>query len=204
MSILSSSVSITRYRVDGQIEESVVDVVEEGLRKNSITHGEEEPSDKIVGWTTFEKPFSPNFDRSSFVIGSYFIFSLRIDKKTIPSKIFKKEYSIEVAKQLEESGREFLARNEKKAIREQVTNVLSLRIPSTPYIYDVLWIYEESLLWFFSTQQSANEELETLFLKSFKLHLIKLFPYTIADRIVSLSDTEKDKLSKLSPIKLVE
>ncbi|MCP4760142.1 MAG: recombination-associated protein RdgC [archaeon] len=198
MGILSSSASITRYHVKGEIEKDILKTVMDGLKKKTITEIDDEPFEKVAGWTSFDNPFTPDFETSSCVIGTSLVFSLRIDKKSIPSKIIKKYYTLEIAKKLAESGRERLSRNEKKSIKEHVTNVLSLRIPATPNIYDVIWNYEESDLWFFSNQKAANEELETLFAKSFNLSLIRLFPYTMADLMVGLSEKERDILSKLS------
>ncbi len=106
-----------------------------------------------------------------------------------------------MAKKLAESGREHLSRNEKKDIKEHVTNVLILRIPATPNIYDIIWNYEESSLWFFSNQKAANEELETLFSKSFRLSLVRLFPYTMAEIAAGLTDKESDFLSTISRTK---
>jgi hypothetical protein len=83
-------------------------------------------------------------------------------------------------------------------IREHVSSVLSLRIPAIPNVYDLVWSYEEGLLWFFSTLKSANEELETMFLKSFQLPLIRLFPYTTADLAMGLSEQQRDVLVNLS------
>ena len=86
-----------------------------------------------------------------------------------------------------------------KMVREHVLNMLSLRIPATPNIYDLIWNYEASSLWFFTNLKGANEDLETLFFKSFNLRLIRLFPYTSADITAGLSNKEKDVLLKLSP-----
>lgn len=204
MGLLSSSVSITRYKVEGKLEEPVLENVAKGLRENAIIEIDNDISEKAVGWTSYENPFNPDFEGVSFAIGAYLIFSLRIDKKAIPPKIIKKHYTMEMAKQLSESGREHLSRNEKKAIKERVVNDLSLRIPATPGIYDLMWNYEEAVLWFFSNQKAANEELETLFSKSFKLTLIRLFPYTIADLMSGFSDAERGVLSELSPTKFTE
>jgi len=204
MGILSSSVSITRYHVDGKIEDPLLETIGEALKKDSISEIDDDSSDIAIGWTSFENPYQPAFESSSFAIGSHLIFSLRIDKKIIPSKIIQKHYTIEMAKRLSESGREFLSRNEKKQIKEHVIDILSMKIPSTPNIYDIVWNYEESTLCFLSTQKSANEELETLFSKSFKLTLIRLFPYTIADLTLNLSDTERDLLNNLSPTTFTE
>ena len=204
MRLLSSSVSITRYKVKGEIQGPLIKTVMEGLNKNSIIEIDNESMEKTAGWTSFDNSYLPDFETSSCVIGAHFVFSLRIDKKSIPSKIIKKYYTIEVAKKLAESGREHLSRNEKKDIREHVTNALILRIPATPNIYDIIWNYEESSLWFFSNQKAANEELETLFSKSFRLSLIRLFPYTMAELAAGITDRERDLLSTISRTKFMD
>lgn len=204
MGLLSATASITRYKVEGKLEEPILETIEDGLRKNAITEIDGDAAEKTAGWTSFENPFKPSFAGSSFSIGTHLVFSLRIDKKSIPLKVLKKHYTLEMAKRLAESGRDYLSRNEKKTIKEHVTNVLSLRIPATPNIYDLIWNYEDASLWFFSNLKAANEELETLFSKSFRLTLIRLFPYTMADLTSGLPDSDRNLLSKLSPTSFTE
>ena len=79
MSILSSSVSITRYAVHGKLNAPIIDNVLDGLKSNTISEIDNQITDKAVGWTSFDKPFQPNFDESSFVFGNFFVFALRID-----------------------------------------------------------------------------------------------------------------------------
>jgi len=189
--------------VKGKIKGDLIKTIMGGLKKNTIMEIDNEPLQKTAGWTSFGNPYLPDFENSSCIIGTYFVFSLRIDKKNIPSKIIKKHYTHEMAKKLAESQKEYLSTNEKKALKENVTSTLSLRIPATPNIYDVLWNYEGSFLWFFSNQKKANEEFETIFSKSFNLNLIRLFPYTMATLEVDLTDKERDLLSTLSPTKFV-
>ena len=198
MGLLSHSVSLTRYKVEGSLEKPVIETVADCLKARAIPEIDGDVSEKTVGWTSFERPFHPDFEGSSFVVGTYFVFALRIDKKTIPPKVLKKHCAIEESKRIAESGRQYLSRNEKNMIREHVTSVLSLRIPATPHVYDLVWSYEEGFLWFFSTLKSANEELETMFLKSFQMPLIRLFPYTTADLAMGLSEQQRDVLVNLS------
>lgn len=199
MGILSGSVSITRYKVLGKVNAPVIENIAKGLSDNTIAEIDNQISEKAVGWTSFEKPFQPNFEGSSFVYGSYFVFALRIDKKNIPSKVLKKQYTIEAAKWMAENGRDYLSKTEKKMIKDHVINGLSLRVPATPNVYDLVWNHEDSVIWFFSNLKAANEELETLFVQSFGLSLIRLFPYTAAELSSGLSDAQRDALQKLSP-----
>jgi len=204
MGLLSSSVSITRYKVKGYLEKPVIETVAAALKQNSISEIDDHASEITTGWTSFNNPYQPNFEGSSFVFGTYLVFSLRIDKKSIPSKIIQKYCTIEMAKKLEATGRRYLSKSEKETIKDHVINVLSLRIPATPNIYDVLWNYEGASLWFFSNLKAANQELESLFSKSLKLTLIRLFPYTTAQLTAELSDSELDVLAKLTPTKFTE
>jgi recombination associated protein RdgC len=198
MGILSASVSVTRYQVQGKVKTPVTENITNGLKDNTIAEIDNQISDKSVGWTSFDKPFQPNFEGSSFVYGSYFVFSLRIDKKSITPKVLKKQYTIEAAKRMAESGRDYLSKAEKKLVKDHVISGLCLRIPATPNVYDLVWNHEDSSVWFFTNLKAANEELESLFAKSFGLSLIRMFPYTAAELSSGLSDAQRDELQKIS------
>jgi DNA recombination-dependent growth factor C len=204
MSLLSSTVSITCYKVSGELQKPVLDTVYNGLTRHTIRSIDDEPVEKTVGWTSFKNPYLPDFESSSFVIGSYLVFSLRLDKKTIPANVIRKNVAVEMEKQLKRSGRNYLSTNEKKTIRDHVTASLGRRIPATPNVYDLIWNLEEYRLWFFSNLKAANEALETLFLKSFNLTLIHLFPYTTADLALGLESPDRDRLAQLEPTKFTE
>jgi len=204
MGILSSSVSITQYRVEGKIPEPILGSVATGLKKHAVEEIDNESSDKAIGWACFNNPFNTDFNQSPYIIGTYFVFSMRIDKKKIPSKVVQKHYTLEIKKRLEKSGRDFLSKTEKKEIKDHVIHLLNLRIPATPNIYDLIWSYESNTLWFFSNLKGANEELETLFTRSFKLKLIRLFPYSMAALTSPLSDVEKDAVSQFTPTRFTE
>ena len=199
MGLLSSRISITRYKVSGQLDGSVHETVYQVLKQHAMPKIEDDGSEAIVGWTSFENPYAPNFEGYSFVFGAYMVFAMRIDKKSIPPKLIQKHYALEIAKHLADTGRHFLSGNKKKAVKEHVVNTLNRRIPATPNVYDLAWHYQEASLWFFSNLKSANEAFETFFVKSFGLQLIRLFPYTTADLIAGLSSGERDLLLKLAP-----
>jgi recombination associated protein RdgC len=203
MSLLSNALSITRYRVNGRLDDPITDAVYLGLKKNMLPDVDDVDAAHTAGWTSFQDPFTPSFEGASFVYANYFVFSLRIDKKTIPSKLVQKHMAIEVAKKCQASGREFLSKNEKKMIKENVISLLGLRIPAIPNVYNVLWNYEASVVWFFTHLKGPNEDLETLFKTSFGLVLTRIFPYTFAESRPSLSEFDLDRLTPLSPTKIL-
>ena len=198
MSLLSSSVSITRYQVQGKLKNPILETIAAGLKKYAISEIDDPTLDKAVGWTSFEKPYQPDFGGSSFVYGNYLVFSLRIDRKSVPPKLVKKHMAIESERRLIDSGRAYLSRGEKERIRDQVMDHLYATVPATPNMYDIIWNYEDAILWFFSNLKATNEELETRFLRSFDLTLIRVIPYTAAYYLSDLTSTEKDILLELA------
>ena len=199
MGLLSATTSLTRYTVNGQLAEPILDTIATGLKKHAIADIDNNPSEQTAGWTGFKDPFAPNFEDYSFLVGAYIIFALRVDKKSISAKLVQKHYASESAKRLKELGRDFLSADEKRMIKDHVINGLNLKIPSTPNVYDIVWQYEKGELWLFSNLKSANEYLETLFAKSFHLSLTRCIPYTMAAFDKRLSHVERDALNKLSP-----
>jgi len=199
MSLLANATSITRYRVLEELDAPITENVYDGLQQDRIPDIDDVDTALSSGWTSFQDPYTPNFEGASFVYGSYFLFSLRIDKKTIPSKLIQKYMAIEIAKKLEASGRDFLSKNEKQMIKEHVFNLLNLRIPATPHIYNVLWNYESSLVWFFTHLKSPNEIVETLFKTSFGLTLKRIFPFSFTELNPKISAFDRDQLLSLSP-----
>ncbi len=199
MQLLSSTLSITRYSVTGDLADPVMDTVRDGLKNHVIREIDNDPAIKSVGWTLSDNPFNPDFESADFVFGTSFVFSLRIDKKSLPAKIVNKHYTMAVKKRLAETQREHLSKNEKRELKDEVLHRLYLRVPASPGIYDLVWHLEAGDLWFFSNMKEANEDLETLFSKSFKVNLVRIFPYTAAQFLSGLSDEKRDALHKVSP-----
>jgi hypothetical protein len=199
MGLLAATTSITQYKVNGRLEEPVMDTIAAGLRKFAINDIDGNPAEQTSGWTSFQNPYLPDFEGSSFIMGTALVFALRLDKKTIPNKLVKKHFTAECANRLKNSGRDYLSSNEKKIIKDHVLNKLNMKMPATPNVYDLVWHYEQGDLWFFSNLKGANEQLETLFAKTFHLNLIRQIPYTMASQKPDLTDHQRDALLKLSP-----
>ncbi|MCW7754969.1 recombination-associated protein RdgC [Desulfobotulus sp. H1] len=204
MALLSSSTALTRYRVEGNHENLSLESIRDRVHSNRFPEIEDPAALFTSGWTPFESHYLSDFSEKTIVFGNFILFCLRIDKKAIPSKILKKLVIMETQKRLQESGKDFLSKNEKKALKEDIEASLLLRIPATPSIYDFLWDMEAGEAYFFSSQKAASEEVETLFLKTFERQLIRIFPYTAVMFTKNITDTQKDAFTTLSPVRFSE
>jgi DNA recombination-dependent growth factor C len=200
MGFLSATVSMSRYRITDSFDTEPMEQVRDGLIRHAIPTLENEYEEISAGWTPFESPYLPDFEKFPFVFGTYFLFSLRIDKKSIPAKLVHKQMAIEIEKKKQSSGRDFVSKNEKSEIKETVMDVLMHKMPAIPNVYDVLWDYDARNLFLFSTQKAANEFFETIFFKSFSLKPVRLFPYTLVETKSAFSSAHKDRILTLTPL----
>ena len=199
MGFLSATHSMSRYHILDAFDTEPMEQVRDGLIQHAIPTLENEYEEISAGWTPFESPYLPDFEQFSFVFGTYFLFSLRIDKKSIPAKLVHKQMAIEIEKKKRSSGRDFVSKNEKSEIKETIMDVLMQKMPAIPNVYDVLWDYDAKNLFLFTTQKAANEFFETIFFKSFNLKPVRLFPYTLVETRSAFSSANKDRILTLTP-----
>jgi len=199
MGFLSATQSMSRYHILDAFDTEPMEQVRDGLIQHAIPTLENEYEEISAGWTPFESPYLPDFEQFSFVFGTYFLFSLRIDKKSIPAKLVHKQMAIEIEKKKHASGRDFVSKNEKSEIKETIMDVLMQKMPAIPNVYDVLWDYDARNLFLFTTQKAANEFFETIFFKSFNLKPVRLFPYTLVETRSAFSSANKDRILTLTP-----
>lgn len=193
MSIFKKTKSITRYDVSGLPEkdgEDIIKVINDGLNAFSfleIGMGEE----MSWGWSGLFNQFESSFDSSSFMFGNFVGATLRIDRKIIPGKVFKKALYFAEKKAMEDNQVPKLSRASKVMIKEAVKAELLKTTPATPTSYDVLWDVGAMKLSLFSTQKLAREVIEDIMRESFNLELSMIFPFTMAEKTQDESEIEK-------------
>ncbi|MDY0131743.1 MAG: recombination-associated protein RdgC [Desulforegulaceae bacterium] len=204
MGLLTSSSSFLRYKIDDDQKLSS-EKIRICLKENQFPEfAESEMTESIAGWVSYENHFDTDFEFDPIKYGNYFVFCLRIDKKSIPKKIIDKHLAIESKKIMKEANKDYLSKNEKSKLKEDIILRLSLQMPSIPDIYDILWIPEKNEIIFFTTQKTINEIFETLFRQTFKTSIIRLFPYTKVYFNDGISDTSKDVFYTSSHINIWE
>lgn len=188
MGILANTVSVCHFKVLGELpKEELGDFVLKQLaanRFNPIDQGSEELS---LGWVHLDDPKSSDFASAATCCRDhYFIFTLRRDKRAVPSAILKAH--------LEKAQDEFLAENpgftkvpkqRKEDLKEAVHAMLLSQTLPTPATYDAVWDTQSGTLTFSSLSPKVIELFEDHFKKTFEgLRLAAFHPYARAESVL--------------------
>lgn len=180
MGLLKGTWSFTRYRVIGDLPEQFNDFIDEGLKKNAFSNFMGQNAEKCLGWTSLENVLDTDFSYAQYKCGAYLIFSLRVDRRTVPPSLLKLKIMEAEKGHLPESGNKKLYRHEREAIKERVQLELRAKALNIPAFYEVCWIPEKSCLLFGSLSANAIEDFEKHFKESFHLGLQPFLPWEAA------------------------
>lgn len=194
MSIKSSSQTLRRYQVEGELPDNFSKNMLENIEKFSFKEIEEGNVKEIsIGWVSIDNPYILPLMDNSYDKNDYIVMSMRIDRKTIPARTLKSFIIKEEQKRLRGLNRERLSYNEKKDIRESVyLKLLQQALPASG-VYDFFWNLSNSSLFFFASGESINNKFIELFEQTFQIRLKKMSPLGIALN----HDIPKEKIMNL-------
>lgn len=197
MSFKSSTQTLRRYQVEGSVPENFPDNVEEKIEKFTFQEIEEgNPRELSLGWVSADNPFTGLLTQESYHKDGYIVMSLRVDKKTIPSRTLKSFIIKEEEKRLKGLNKERLSFGEKKDIKDAVTVKLLQKALPASSTYDFVWNLNTSSVLFFASGENINTMFIELFEETFEVQLMKTSPFGVAvnngieeQRITSLEET---------------
>ena len=188
MGILANTVSVCHFNVQGELPQQDLQAwVTRQLaanRFNPIDQGTEELS---VGWVHMDDPKSSDFDSPAACCREhYLMFTLRRDKRAVPSAILMAH--------LEKAQDEFLAENpgftkvpkqKREDLKEAVHAMLLSQTLPTPATYDAVWDTRSGTLTFSSLSPKVIELFEDHFKKTFEgLRVSAFHPYARAESVL--------------------
>ncbi|MDQ7032180.1 MAG: recombination-associated protein RdgC [Desulfonauticus sp.] len=178
MGILSASVSFTLYKVEVQVSDELFKNIQERLRLYGFKEIEELSVERGAGWVCFDNWLDSSFFTSPFK-GQYAVFSLRLDTRRIAPAVLKKHYEValkELLQKKQEQGQKFVAREEKKELKENIRLKLLTKTLPVPAVFDVVWDMEKNFIYFCSVREKVQELFVDLFVRTFELQPILLTP----------------------------
>lgn len=188
MGILANTVSVCHFKVQGELPKQELHewAVKQlaANRFNPIDQGNEELS---LGWVHLDDPKNAEFDSPAACWREhYLMFTLRRDKRAVPSAILKAH--------LEKAHDEFLAENpgfarvpkqKKEDLKEAVHAMLLSQTLPTPATYDAVWDTQSGTLTFSSLSPKVIELFEEQFKKTFEgLRVSAFHPYARAESVL--------------------
>ena len=201
MGFVGASCTFTRYRVLERPSASFWAQVPALLKRYAFQDIDALPGEtRAFGWTSFDDMLDIEWAASPPEKGAYLAFALRLETRRVPPAVLKKHYALalrEEKKRTAEQGKQFISRERKKELKEQVQLRLMRHFLPIPSVFDVIWTTDADLIYFASTQRKILDIFEECFTKCFELPLEQLTPYGLA--AMRLTEQDLNRLDTLEP-----
>lgn len=200
MSILSASLGLTRYRIIEEVPTELLQEIPAKLNKFCFVDIDATADERSFGWSNIDDMLDMNWTQSPPEKAEYFTFGLRLDTRRIPPAVLKKHYTIALNKELahnKEQGKNFVSRDRKREVKEQVTLRLRARTLPIPAMFDIIWNPPANRIYLTTTNSKVRDLFEDYFTLTFDLHLEPLTPFFMALDV--LGEDAAPKLENLDP-----
>ena len=204
MSILSTSLGLTRYRVVDDVPDSLLREVPKRLQDNAFRDIDATTDERSWGWCNMDNMLDMDWAESPPEKGHYMCFSLRLDTRRIPPAVFKKHCMMALAKELEQAkaeGKAFIPKDRRREIKDQVMLRLRARSLPVPAVFDAVWNTQSGRILLACTNAKAKTMFEDHFELSFGLTLEPLTPFFLA--MDMLGEAAASRLETLEPTSFV-
>jgi len=204
VSILSTSLGITRYRVVEEIPDSLWREVPKRLTDNTFHDIDATVDERSWGWCNIDNMLDMDWADSPPEKGHFMCFSLRLDTRRIPPAVFKKHCMIALATELTQAkaeGKSFISKDRRREIKDQVMLRLRARSLPVPAVFDAVWNTQSGRVLFCGTNAKAKTLFEDHFNLSFELTLEPLTPFFLA--MDMLGEAAASRLETLEPTSFI-
>ncbi len=200
MGLISASSSFTRFRIMDEIPKDLWATIPEKLQFFAFKDIDNTSDESAHGWTCFDDMLDTEWHTAPPQKGEYYLFSLRLDTRRVPPAVIKKHLALALKpekQKMAEQNKNFISRERKKEIKEQVLIRLRQRFLPIPAEFNVVWSSTQNTVWFMSTQNKMIEMFTELFSKTFNLTLDQMTPYGLASTF--LNEAQLMQLDILEP-----
>lgn len=190
MGILAASGSFTRYAVVGDMTGQLSSEIPERLAKFSFRDIDDTADERSFGWVCLEDMLDSFWRSAPPEKAHYMAFSLRLDTRRVPPSVFKKHLQLALKAEKEamkETGKNFITKDRKQEIKDQVMLKLRARFLPIPAVFDAVWNLRSNTVLLATTNSKVRALFEDHFTMSFGLTLEPLTPYFLARRLVDQS-----------------
>jgi recombination associated protein RdgC len=196
MALMKGAMTTRRYRVHGALPEGWRERFRDRLnamafREPPTSTGKEE----IEGWVQVHNLLDTSFDDfNQWLYNSFAVFSLRVDKKSLPGKLLRATVDKKCREWAEERGLEKVPTAKKREIKEALEAEWLSRMLPRVALTEVVWNLDEGYVLIDSLSDSVGDRFRKRFHRTFGLELQPFSPLDHFD-----DDTVRDALLATSP-----
>ncbi len=206
MGLLKGPLTFSRFMVMGELPSDFNEMINRQLRQYAFQDLAGSSEEKTMGWTSVENVLDTDFREASYAWGDYLLFSLRMDRRTVPPSLLKIR-ALEAEKHyLKETGRKKVDKIAREEIREGVRQDLLSHSHPTPSFYEVCWSASSGVLLLTCLSEKVMQDFQDLFKGSFELIPLPFAPWdpqvidpAAAEKIAAweMADSEANNLKSL-------
>jgi len=190
MGLFKGALTLRRYHVDGELPDDFRERFPEALDDHafkepaSMLHAEE-----VVGWchvhNLLDTSFAQPADRQRWLYNHYLVAGLRVDKKVLPSKLFRAHLDKRVAAWCEQNQRNRAPASVRQEMRDALEQEMLAKTLPRVQVHEFCWNLADGWVFFHSTSDNANDRFRKLFRNTFGLGTT---PFSPLDFLTDLPD----------------
>ncbi len=178
MGIMNGALTVRRFRVDGELGDGFRERFRDSLNVNAFPESATpQGGEEVEGWVIIDDLLDNSFDDlSRWLFDDWVVFSLRVDKKRLPKKLFQATVARRCDRWCAERGVEHCP----SAVREEVSEALEQEwyartLPSVA-VTEAAWTLSGRILLLHSLSDGVADRFRKRFLRTFGLHLVPWSP----------------------------
>ncbi len=182
MGILSGALTARRYRVVGTVPDGFRESYADSLRDYAFREKRDPVAgDESAGWVEIQNLLDTDFsDINRWLFDRYALFSLRVDKKVVPAKLFKAHLDKRAEAWCREQQRARCPASTRGELKELLMFEMMQRTLPRVQVHEVCWNVVDGWLLFHNLSDRANERFVKLFFETFGQRLHAVVPLDLA------------------------
>jgi len=181
MGLKKGLISCTRFTLAAPLPGNFAAAFHDSLHAFAFRDFFPENEEKSLGWTGLQEILDSEFAYANHSLGDYRVFSLRVDRKTVPNALWRLRLLEAERRVLAERGAKKLYKEEREALREGIRRELLKSAPPVPALFDVCWSLSRGMVYFSSLAEKILQDFQDLFHASFSLGISLQVPWTAPD-----------------------
>ncbi len=180
MGIFKGGMTLRRYHAEGEVPDDFRTLFAESLNANAYREPRTwQVGELATGWCLTQNLLDTDFtDLNRWLFNHYLVAGLRVDKKVLPSKLFKAHLDKRVEQWCAENQREKAPSAIKRELKELLEIEMLNRTLPNVQVYEFCWNIVDGWVIFHNTSETAND----LFRKEFRTTFgVVLTPFSPLD-----------------------